>query len=295
MLRRVLLTALTPMFFGSTYALTTLALPPGRPLFTAALRALPAGILLLLATREIPRGHWWGRLALLGALNIGAVFALVFVAAYRMPGGVAAVISGVQPLIVALLAVGILGEKMRPAAIFAAVAGVAGVALLVVRSAVQLDPLGIAAAAGSTVCGAVGIILVRLWGRPMPMLSFVAWQLVFGGSILAVLAAIFEGAPPALTGVHIAAFVYLGLCSTLLAYYLWFRGVEHLGPTPVSLLSLINPLTAAVLGAVLLGETYTVAQGIGAALIVGALVVGTYSSGIIRETPADPQASAESE
>jgi probable blue pigment (indigoidine) exporter len=295
MLRRVLLTALTPMFFGSTYALTTLALPPGRPLFTAALRALPAGILLLLATREIPRGHWWGRLALLGALNIGAVFALVFVAAYRMPGGVAAVISGVQPLIVALLAVGILGEKMRPAAIFAAVAGVAGVALLVVRSAVQLDPLGIAAAAGATVCGAVGIILVRLWGRPMPMLSFVAWQLVFGGSILAVLAAIFEGAPPALTGVHIAAFVYLGLCSTLLAYYLWFRGVEHLGPTPVSLLSLINPLTAAVLGAVLLGETYTVAQGIGAALIVGALVVGTYSSGIIRETPADPQASAESE
>lgn len=295
MLRNVLLTALTPMFFGSTYALTTLALPPGRPLFTAAVRALPAGILLLLATRDIPKGHWWGRLALLGALNIGAVFALVFVAAYRMPGGVAAVISGVQPLIVALLAVVILGERLRPITVFAALLGVGGVALLVLRSAVQLDSLGVAAAAGSTICGSVGIILVRHWGRPMQMLSFVAWQLVFGGTMLAILAAIFEGPPPHLTGINIAAFVYLGLCSTLLAYYLWFRGVEHLGPTPVSLLSLVNPLTAAILGAVLLGETYTIAQGFGAALIVGALVVGTWSSGLIRETPADPQASAESD
>lgn len=295
MRRHVFLTALTPIFFGSTYAITTLALPPGRPLFTAALRALPAGILLLLATREVPKGRWWGRLGILGSLNIAAVFAFVFVAAYRMPGGVAAVISGVQPLIVALLAAAILGERLRAGGIVAAILGVAGVGLLVVRSAVHLDSVGIAAALGSTVCGAVGIILVRLWGRPMAMLSFVAWQLVFGGAILAVLAAIFEGPPPHLTTLNIIAFIYLGGCSTLLAYYLWFRGVERLGPTPVSLLSLINPLTAAVLGAALLNERYTLAQGIGAALIVGALVLGTYSSGVIRETPADPQASAESE
>jgi probable blue pigment (indigoidine) exporter len=274
MKRHVFLTALTPIFFGTTYAVTALALPPDRPLFTAAVRALPAGALLLLASRERPRGWWWGRLAILGALNIAAVFALVFVAAYRMPGGVAAVIGGVQPLVVVLLAAGVLGERLHVRGLLAALAGVAGVALLVLRSAVPLDPVGIAAAAGATICGALGIILVKHWGRPMPMLAFVGWQLVAGGAILVALAAAFEGTPPSLDARNVAAFAYLAGCSTLLAYVLWFRGVERLGPAPVSLLALLNPLTAAVLGAVLMDERYTPAQLLGGLLILAAILFG---------------------
>lgn len=286
MKRNLLLTSLTPIFFGTTYAVTVLALPPDRPLFTAAVRALPAGALLLLASREMPRGRWWGRLAILGALNIAAVFALVFVAAYRMPGGVAGVIGGVQPLIVALLAAGVLGERLNARGIAAALAGLAGVALLVLQSAVHLDPVGIAAAAGATICGALGIILVKHWGRPMPMLAFVGWQLVAGGAILVALAAAFEGTPPSLNARNVAGFAYLAGCSTLLAYILWFRGVERLGPQPVSLLALLNPLTAALLGATLLGERYTAPQMVGAALIIGALLLG-----VRRRTPAAEQVS----
>lgn len=273
-LKTVLLTSLTPLFFGSTYVVTVLALPPGRPLFTAALRALPAGILLLLAMPKRPEGNWWGRLAVLGALNIAAVFALVFIAAYRMPGGIAAVIGGIQPLVVALLATAVLGERMRARGIITALAGVFGVALLVLHGGVALDPIGILAAAGAPICGGLGIILVRHWGRPMPMLPFVGWQLVFGGVMLAVLAAVFEGAPPALTGLNIAALLYLGGCSTLLAYVLWFRGVERLGPAHVSMLSLLTPLAAAVLGMLILGERYTGTQMLGAAIVVGALGAG---------------------
>ena len=256
MKRNILLTALTPILFGTTYAVTTLALPPGRPLFTAAVRALPAGALLLLASRELPRGKWWGRLAILGAINIAAVFALVFVAAYRMPGGIAAVIGGVQPLIVAVLACAVLGERLRARSLIAALAGVAGVA----------------AAAAATLCSALGIILIRRWGRPASMLSFVGWQLVFGGAMLVVLAAIFEGSPPSLSMRNVAGLLYLAGCVTLLAYVIWFRGVEKLGPTRVSLLALLNPLTAAILGAVLFGERYTVAQLFGGALVLIAVV-----------------------
>ena len=271
MKRYLALTALTPILFGTTYAVTALALPPGRPLFTAAVRALPAGLLLLLATRELPRREWWGRLAILGAVNIAAVFSLVFVAAYRMPGGIAAVIGGVQPLVVVILAFALLGERLRARSIAAALAGVAGVALLVLRGTARLDAIGVAAAAGATLCAALGIVLIRRWGRPGRMLSFVGWQLVAGGLILVVLAALFEGAPPSLTTRNVAALTYLAGCSTLLAYVIWFRGVEKLGPTPVSLLALLNPLTAAILGAVLLGERYTAAQMVGAALVVTAV------------------------
>lgn len=273
-LKTILLTSLTPIFFGSTYAVTVLALPPDRPFFTAAVRALPAGAILLLARPEMPKGKWWGRLAVLGALNIAAVFALVFVAAYRMPGGIAAVIGGIQPLIVALLATTVLGERLRTRGLVAALAGVAGIALLVLRGATRLDPIGVAAAAGATICAAIGIVLVRHWGRPMAMFSFVGWQLLAGGAILVVLAMFTEGAPPHLSARNIAAFVYLAGCSTLLAYVLWFRGVEKLGASRVSLLSLLNPVAAAILGATLLGERYTAAQIIGAAMVIISLLVG---------------------
>jgi len=46
--------------------------------------------LLLTLTRRLPRGSWWWRAAVLGLLNFGAFFPLLFFAAYRLPGGVAA-------------------------------------------------------------------------------------------------------------------------------------------------------------------------------------------------------------
>ena len=103
-------TAVAPVLWGTTYLVTTELLPEGRPLLVAALRALPAGLLLLAVTRRLPSGGWWWRSAVLGALNIGVFFALLFVAAYRLPGGVAATLGAVQPLVVAGLGAALLGQ-----------------------------------------------------------------------------------------------------------------------------------------------------------------------------------------
>ena len=70
-------TAIAPMAWGTTYAVTTELLPADRPLLAGALRAAPAGLLLLAVTRQLPRGSWWWRASILGTLNIGAFFALV--------------------------------------------------------------------------------------------------------------------------------------------------------------------------------------------------------------------------
>ena len=71
----VLLTAAAPAIWGSTYIVTTEFLPAGYPLTVAMLRALPAGLLLLLLVRQLPTGIWWPRTFLLGALNFSFFWA----------------------------------------------------------------------------------------------------------------------------------------------------------------------------------------------------------------------------
>src|SRR5690606_41339548 len=68
------LTALAPAMWGTTYLVTTEFLPPGHPLASGVLRALPAGLVLLAVTRTLPRGAWLWRSLVLGTLNIGALF-----------------------------------------------------------------------------------------------------------------------------------------------------------------------------------------------------------------------------
>jgi probable blue pigment (indigoidine) exporter len=85
----------------------------------AALRALPAGLLLLLIVRRLPGLDWIVRVAVLGALNFTVFWWLMFEAACRLPGGVAATLGATQALMVVVLARGILGTPVRLAAVAA--------------------------------------------------------------------------------------------------------------------------------------------------------------------------------
>ena len=98
-MRDILLTALAPLAWGTTYFVTTQALPPNRPLFVSVMRALPIGLMILFYFRQFPQGIWYWRAFALGALNIGLFFALLFIAAYRLPGGVIATTNATQPFI----------------------------------------------------------------------------------------------------------------------------------------------------------------------------------------------------
>lgn len=226
----VLVTALAPIIWGTTYLVTTELLPPDRPLLAAVVRALPAGLLLVVLTRGLPQGIWRWRALVLGTLNIGAFFALLFVAAYRLPGGVAAIIIAAQPLLVAGLAAGLLGERLTLRTTIAAAAGVAGVSLLVLQADARLDGLGVAAAVGGAVVMATGVVLSKRWPSPAPLLTTTGWQLAAGGLLLLPVALFVEGPPPVtLSSANLAGYGYLTIVGAALAYALWFRGS---GPCP---------------------------------------------------------------
>lgn len=278
----VLATAWAPVVWGSTYVVATEVLPAERPLLAAALRALPVGLLLVVAFGRFPEGSWWWRSFILGTLNIGLFFTLLFVAAYRLPGGVAATAGAVQPLLVAFLAWPLLGERVSAGKVVAGVLGVVGVALLVLRAGAALDAVGVLAALAGAGSMAAGVVLTKRWtgrhGRPAPLFAFTAWQLVAGGATLALLALAVEGLPPRLTAANGAGFLYLGVVGTALAYALWFRGIERLPASATSFLGLLSPVSASALGFVMLGQTYTVMQGIGVTLVFAAVVLGQVGS-----------------
>ncbi|MFH0242147.1 EamA family transporter [Streptomyces sp. HK10] len=293
----LLATALAPAIWGTTYLVTTELLPPDRPLLAAVLRALPAGLLLLALTRRLPTGQWWWRAAVLGALNIGVFLALLFVAAYRLPGGVAATAGAVQPLIAAGLSAAVLGERFTVRTALAGVAGVAGVGLLVLRADAKLDAVGVAAALGGAAVMATGVVLSKRWSAPAPLLAVTGWQLVAGGLLLLPVALATEGPPPAgLTAGNLLGYGYLSVVGAALAYALWFRGIRALSPTAVTFLGLLSPLVATALGRLVLGQHLTWAQTAGALTVLAALVAARTrprSAGGAPAGPAVPAVSAE--
>ncbi|MGF6832836.1 putative blue pigment (indigoidine) exporter [Paenarthrobacter sp. TE4293] len=271
--RDLFITALAPVVWGSTYLVTTEFLPADRPLLAATVRALPAGLVLMLVTRTWPRGSWWFKAAALGALNIGLFFFLLFFTAYQLPGGLAALVMSIQPLFVLFLGVLLLGERIRMAHIIACAVGAAGVGLLVLRSDATLTLVGVLAGMAAALSMAAGIVLTKRWGKPdgVGLLGFTGLQLAMGGVMLLPVTFVVEGLPASVSAPNLAGFAYLSVIGALAAYAVWFRGIQRLPTMVVSFLGFLSPLVATVLGFVFLGESLSGWQLVGAVLVLGSV------------------------
>ncbi|GLW99638.1 EamA family transporter [Microtetraspora sp. NBRC 16547] len=271
---RTAVTALGPVVWGTTYVVTSELLPQGHPMLAGLLRALPAGLIALAITRTLPRGAWWWKAAALGVLNIGLFFPLLFTAAERLPGGVAATLGAAQPIIVAVLAVAILHESPSARRFVWGVIGFVGVGLVVIGPNAAFDGVGLVAGLASAVTMALGVTLTKRWGRPAGVgpTAFAGWQLTAGGLFLVPVTFLVEGPPPAVDGPAVLGYLWLGLFGGLFAYVLWFRGVTTLPVTSVAVLGLLSPMVAALLGVVLLGQTLVPIQLGGFALSLAAIV-----------------------
>lgn len=271
--RTLLTTILVPCLWGSTYIVFTQTLPVDHPLLVGALRALPAGLLLMALGPGLPPRDKLLPLAALGLANIGLFFALLFVSAARLPGGLAATVSSIQPLIVGLLAWPLIGRRPGRGQILAALAGLIGVALLVLDPHARPDVIGLVAGLASAASMATGTVLIERWGRMGSPLALAAWQLTLGGLILLPVALLVEGLPPVPTPLNGLGLAYLVLIGTALAYWFWVRGITTLGSS-VAFLGLLSPTVATILGAVLLGQWLGGIQLLGIAVILGSTVAG---------------------
>ncbi len=290
-LKITLQTAIGPMLWGTNYWIATELLPPSRPLLAACARALPAGALLLaLAVRELPPSGWRLRIAVLATLNVGLFFVLLFLAAERLPGGVAAAAGAVGPIVVLMLGWPVLGLRPTAIALATGVLGVGGVAALVLGPAASLDAVGVAAAIGCAASMATATVLGRRWGRPpLSILSLTAWQLAIGGLLVAPFALVLEGVPAVPTTRNLAGFALMGLFGTAVAYALWIRGVTALPASSIQFLALLSPAVATAVGWATLGQALSRVQLAGAALVIVAVAAGQVAGGTPGSCPGPRQ------
>lgn len=269
---------LAPIAWGTTYVTITELLPDDRPLLVATMRVVPSAVVLLIAgalvSRWRPLGAQWWRTATLALFNFGIFFPLLVAAVYRLPGGVAAAVGGLQPLLVAVLSWLFTGRRPRVLDLVVGCVAALGVGLVVIRPGADLDPVGVIAAVGANVSFAVGVVLTKRFPVPANRLAATGWQLLMGGVILVPLAAIVEGAPPSLTGRNVAGFAYLSMVGTALAFVLWFNGIRRLPSAAPPLLGLAAPVTGAVLGWVMLGQSLSPLQLTGFVVTLAAIAYG---------------------
>lgn len=280
--------------WGSCFLLITWGLRDAPVLWFAALRALVAGVALLLAAavaadgsrrRVVPRGvGTWALVALLGLLNVTVVFAAIFGSITGGATGVASVLANTQALMVVLPAWWLFGERPRPAVVAGVMVGFGGLVLIAApagggRGAV----LALLAAAGI----AVGTLLARRL-EDVNLLVLGAWQFLLGGAALAVAAAVVEGPPTVVvwTGRFTGILLALALGATAVPYVLWFAELRRAALTSVTAWTLLVPVVGVVLGVLVLGEAVTLIAGVGDAMVVAALVLVTYSSRTAGRRPA---------
>jgi len=228
----------------------------------------------------------------LGILNIGAFFPLLFIAAERLPGGVAAAVAGVQPMVVIALGAAVLHDRVDVVKVVAALAGAAGVAMIVLGPAARLDAVGVLSAIGGVSATAAGIVLTKRWGRPSGVgpVAYAGWQLTAGGLFLLPVTLLFEGLPAQVGGEAVLGYLWLGSFGGLIAYALWFSGIQRLPVIVPGLLVLLSPVVATLLGVLVAGEPFTVMQGIGLPLVAAALIAGPLSANRSRMAGGTPPA-----
>jgi probable blue pigment (indigoidine) exporter len=186
------------------------------------------------------------------------------------------VINSLSPLVVIVISVPLLSSQIRRVQIIAGLVGTAGVTLLVLRSDARLDLVGLIAMAGAMIMFSVATVLTKRWGRPEGMTSVgvTGWTFLFAGLTLLPITLIIEGLPRHLTARNVAGLIYLVVISGIVAYAIWFWGLERLSASAVTFLTLLNPVTAALLGWVVLDQRLNSWQIVGALLILFSVALG---------------------
>jgi drug/metabolite transporter (DMT)-like permease len=274
--------------WGSTFLAIRVGVREVPPFLLAGMRFFTAGIVLFAWTRArriaLPNRRQWLSASLLAVLIFVFDYGLLFWAEKRVPSGIAAVMLATIPVFMALAEIIFLKtQSLSPRLTLALSVGVGGVIILVSRSASfgdrAIDPAGAVALLIAAVCWSVAAILTRKLSLPESKLMSSASQMLAGGILLIIAAAMLGefrnfhiGAVSAKAWIALA---YLIVAGSIVAFtaYVWL--IHHESPTKVGTYAYVNPVVAVLLGYFVGGEALGARTIAGTFLVLVSVVVIT--------------------
>ncbi|HDM8213048.1 TPA: EamA family transporter [Vibrio harveyi] len=264
----ILLAMIPAFFWGTTYAVTQFTLPDWPPVLLGALRALPAGLLLLAIKPSLPKKQDWKILLVLGTINIALFFGLIFVMALTLPSA----ISGVGMISVPVFAMlfGWVVYKRQPSLI----QGASGATLIALAwflfdpSSITLNPIGLVAMLSAIMCIVIGSSVTKSLGSRMHWWTVLTWQLILGGVVLSIAAGVLASINPEpyvqavenITLRTLSGLLWVIILNTALGYGMYVWLLQRMSVVDFTFGGIANPVAGIVSGLVLMGESFTPIQ-----------------------------------
>lgn len=255
-------------------------LTPGQVVWGRLVFGAAALVVISAVTRTPLPGdpRLWGHLLVVALLLCVVPFSLFAWAEQHVSSGVASVLNATTPLMTVLVGMAALPqERLSRDRVAGLLLGFAGV--LVVIGAWNLtaggELLGQLACLGATASYGLAFVYLRRFvaSRNLPALTVATVQVVLGGLVMLVATPFIADPTPILTGRVVAAVVLLGVLGTGLAYVWNTAIVGRWGATNASTVTYLTPLVGVLLGVLILGESATWNQPLGALVIVAGIVV----------------------
>jgi drug/metabolite transporter (DMT)-like permease len=274
--------------WGSTYLAIRVGVHQVPPLMFAAMRFFAAGAALYGWTRlrreQAPTARQWLSACILAFLIFVGDYGLLFWAEIRVPSGIAAVMMATIPVFIAFGEIVFLGtQKLAARLVIALVVGIAGVAVLTLRtlnlSGVPVEPLGAFALIVAAMNWGIATILTRKLELPPSKVVSSGAQMLAGGIMLFAFSAAFgEFArfdPRTVSSGAWWALAYLVVVGSIIGYtaYIWL--LHHQSPTKVGTYAYVNPVVAVIVGYFLGGEELGMRTVVGTALVIVSVVLIT--------------------
>lgn len=304
--RGLLLIVLASVCFGSSGVLAKPAMLAGLSPEQVAVARIGLSALMLLAGVALTRPRLlrvrreqWRLVVGYGLLAVGGIQLFYFLAASRVPVGVAILLEFTSPVLVALWVRFVRGVRL-PWVMWVGIAlALAGLAVVArVHEGLQLDTIGSLAGIAAALCSAAYFLLGEHGVNSLHPLGMITWGLVIGAVAVGVVAPpwTIPGsvllAPAALGPWHPPVWVLLvavALISTVFAYLAGITALRHLAASTASVLALVEPLVATTGAWILLSETLTWVQVAGAVVLLGgALIVQLTAPGKQPNTAGEP-------
>ena len=265
--------------WGGSYFFIRVAVPEFGPAALVAARVIIGGLLLWAVARVmrqplVVRQHL-RRLAILGLLNAALPYMLISAAELHLTASFAAVLGATVPLFAAAMGARLLGERLSAPRLAGLVLGVIGVGVMVGWGPTTLDlttALSVLAMLLASASYASSGIYTKLQLKGVSTYSLAFGQQLGALAWLAVPGALLvpKSVPsPAAIG----AVVALGALSTGVAYLLFFKLLERVGPTKTTTVTYLIPFVGMLLGALVLGEPLTGGMLVGLVLVLGSVLL----------------------